>query len=201
MPDHRPKRRHQDLKWASSYLFPRSPVARRQSKAPGRFKRNTGANPYSSSLPRLARRLRRWFRRDYEKNNGLARDVFKKAARLGLTRDAGKPRRRPHRRFLGPDVAPPSDRRCDVSRTALSNTQEIGVGQLLAALNSPTTEGGAIEQSAGPYVPVPHRDRVFSSEAKAAIEAAREITPCDPEQLSVDSLRAALVAARRDHTK
>jgi hypothetical protein len=77
---------------------------------------------------------------------------------------------------------------------------EIGVDHLFAALNSPTTESRRVEQSAGPYVPAPHRDKAFSSEARAAVEAACALAPCDLERLTIDSLRAAL-AARRDHTK
>jgi hypothetical protein len=75
---------------------------------------------------------------------------------------------------------------------------EIGVDHLLAALDGQTTESKPVEQSAGLYVPIPHRDKALSSEAKAAIEAACAVVCCDPEQLTIDSLRTALVASRRD---
>lgn len=78
---------------------------------------------------------------------------------------------------------------------------EIGVDHVLAALDSPTTESKSVERSTGPYVPIPHQDKAFSSEAKAAIEAACALVPCDLEQLTVDSLRTAFVAARRHRTK
>ena len=81
------------------------------------------------------------------------------------------------------------------------NAPEIGVDHLLAALDSPTTESKPVEQSMGPFVPAPHRDKAFSSEAKAAIEAAGTAAPSDLEQLSIDSLRRALLAAKRGHTK
>jgi hypothetical protein len=77
---------------------------------------------------------------------------------------------------------------------------EIGVDHLLAALDSPTIESQPVEQSTGPYVPIPHRDKALSSEAKAAIEAACALASCDLEQLTIDSVRTALDAARRDHT-
>jgi hypothetical protein len=78
---------------------------------------------------------------------------------------------------------------------------EIGVDHLLAALDSTTIESKPVEQSTGPYVPIPHRDKAFSSEAKAAIEAACALASCDLEQLTIDSVRTALGAAPRDHTK
>jgi hypothetical protein len=81
------------------------------------------------------------------------------------------------------------------------SASEIGVDHLLAALDSPTSEDKPVQQSARPYVPIPHRDKAFSSEAKAAIEAACAVAPCDVERLTIDSLRRALAAARRDHTK
>lgn len=78
---------------------------------------------------------------------------------------------------------------------------EIGVDHLLAALATPTTESKPAEQATGPYVPIPHQDKVFSTEAKGAIEAACALVPCDLERLTIDFLRTALVAARRDRTK
>lgn len=78
---------------------------------------------------------------------------------------------------------------------------EIGVDHLLAALDSPTTESKSVEQSTGHYVPIPYQDKVFSNEAKAAIEGACALVACDLEQLTIDSLRTALVTAWRDRTK
>ena len=78
---------------------------------------------------------------------------------------------------------------------------EIDVDHLLAALASPTTESKPVEQSRGLFVPAPHRDKVLSSEAQAAIEAAGAPAPSDLDQLTIDSLRRTLLAAKRDHTK
>jgi hypothetical protein len=77
------------------------------------------------------------------------------------------------------------------------NASEIGVDHLLTALDSPTTRTEAVEQSMGPLVPTPHRDKPFSSEARTAIEAAGGRTTSGLEQLTLDSLRRALLAARR----
>ena len=44
-------------------------------------------------LAKLSASLRLWFRPDYEKDNGLARDVFKNAARADVHAMPGKPRR------------------------------------------------------------------------------------------------------------
>jgi hypothetical protein len=82
-----------------------------------------------------------------------------------------------------------------------AGAREIGVDHLLAALDNPTTERKSVEQSTGPYVPIPYQDPVFSNEAQAAIEGACALVPCDLEQLTIDWLRTALVAARRDRTK
>ena len=77
---------------------------------------------------------------------------------------------------------------------------EIGVDHLLAALDNPTTESKPVEQSTGPFVPAPHRDKALSSEAQTAIEAGG-LAPSDLEQLTIDSLRKTLLAAKRDPTK
>jgi hypothetical protein len=74
---------------------------------------------------------------------------------------------------------------------------EIGVDHLLAALDSLTTSK-PIEQATGP---APHRYKALSSEAKAAIEAAGAVTPSDLQQLTVNSLRRAFLAAKRGQTK
>jgi hypothetical protein len=68
-------------------------------------------------------------------------------------------------------------------------------------LDSSTSESKPAKQATGPYVPIPHQEKAFSNEAKAAIEAACALVPCDLEQLTIDSLRTALVAAGRDRTK
>ena len=81
------------------------------------------------------------------------------------------------------------------------NAPEISVDHLLAALDSPTTESKPIEQATGPVVPTPHRYKALSSEAKAAIEAAGAVTPSDLQQLTIDSLRTALLTTKRGHTK
>src|SRR5262245_33623439 len=73
------------------------------------------------------------------------------------------------------------------------NASEIGVDHLLTALDSPTTTTEPVEQSMGPFVPAPHRDKPLSSEAKTAIEAAGVLAPSDLEQLTIDSLRRALL--------
>ena len=44
-------------------------------------------------LAKLSASLRLWFRPDYEKDNGLARDVFKNAAKADVHSMPGKPRR------------------------------------------------------------------------------------------------------------
>jgi hypothetical protein len=79
------------------------------------------------------------------------------------------------------------------------NAPEIGVDHLLAALDTPTAERKPVEQSPGPFVPASHRDKPLSSQAKAAIEAAGALAPSDLEQLTIDSLRTALLAVKRDH--
>ena len=81
------------------------------------------------------------------------------------------------------------------------NAPEIGVDHLLAALDGPRTDSKPVEQAKGPFVPTPHRDKAFSSAAKAAIEAAGAVAPSDLEQLTIDSLRRALLAAKREHAK
>jgi hypothetical protein len=78
---------------------------------------------------------------------------------------------------------------------------EIGVDHLLAAMDSPTTANEPVEQTMGPFVPVPHRDKPLSSEAKTAIEAAGGLAPSDLEKLTIDSLRKALLGARRNQPK
>jgi hypothetical protein len=78
---------------------------------------------------------------------------------------------------------------------------EIDVDHLVAALDSSTTESKSTEQATAPSVPIPHQDKTFSNEAKAAIEAACALVPFDLEQLTVDSLRTALMAARLNRTK
>ena len=69
--------------------------------------------------------------------------------------------------------------------------KEIGIRHLLAALDSPALETNLSGPSTGPFVPVPRVDKVFSSEAQAAIAASGDL-----DQLSVDSLRAALTGRR-----
>jgi hypothetical protein len=78
---------------------------------------------------------------------------------------------------------------------------EICVDHLLAALDCPTTESKPVAQATGPFVPAPYRDKAFSSEAKAAIEAAGAVGPSDLGQLTIDSLRRALLATKRRRTK
>ena len=73
---------------------------------------------------------------------------------------------------------------------------EIGVSHLLAALDNPTPESKPAEQSAGPLAPVPHLDKPLASEVMAAIEAAVGSAPVDFEQLTLDSLRNALLRPR-----
>lgn len=76
------------------------------------------------------------------------------------------------------------------------NAAEISVDHLLAALDTPTAE--RIEQLTGPFLPVPHRDKPLSSDARAAIEAAGALAPSGLEHLTIDSLRTALLAVKRD---
>jgi len=78
---------------------------------------------------------------------------------------------------------------------------EIAVDHLLAALNSPTPEREPVEQSTRPFAPAPHRDKALSSEAQKAIAKAGGLGPADLEQLTIDSLRTALLATKRDRTK
>jgi hypothetical protein len=77
------------------------------------------------------------------------------------------------------------------------NAPEIGVDHLLAALDTPAAKTKPVEQSPGPFVPASHRDKPLSNQAKAAIEAAG--TRSDLEQLTIDSLRTALLAVKRDY--
>jgi hypothetical protein len=79
------------------------------------------------------------------------------------------------------------------------NAPEIGIDHLLASLDCPTIDSKPAEQAKGPFVPTPHRDKALSSAAKAAIEAAGAVAPSDLEQLTIDSLRRALLAAKREH--
>jgi hypothetical protein len=74
---------------------------------------------------------------------------------------------------------------------------EIGVDHVLAALDGPSIESKPVEQSTGPFVPAPHRDKALSSEAQAAIEAAGAFDSSDFEQLTTDSLRRTLLDCRR----
>jgi len=76
------------------------------------------------------------------------------------------------------------------------NAPEIGVDHLLAALDNPTAE--RIEPLTGPFLPAPHRDKLLSEDAKAAIEAAGALAPSGLEHLTIDSLRTALLAVKRD---
>src|ERR1700730_2715203 len=78
---------------------------------------------------------------------------------------------------------------------------EIGIDHLLAALDSPTIESNSVEQSTGPFVPAPHRDKALSSEAQAAIEAADAFGPSDLEHLTTDSLRRTLLAAKGERSQ
>ena len=64
---------------------------------------------------------------------------------------------------------------------------EIGINHLLAALDSAAMETNFSESPTGPFVPVPGADKVFSSEAQAAMAAAGDL-----DQVTLDSLRAAL---------
>jgi hypothetical protein len=65
--------------------------------------------------------------------------------------------------------------------------REIGIDHLLAALDSPAIETNLSGASTEPFVPVPRVDKIFSSQAQAAITAAGDL-----DQLTVDSLRAVL---------
>jgi hypothetical protein len=78
---------------------------------------------------------------------------------------------------------------------------EIGIDHLLTALDSQAAESKPVEQSTGPFVPAPHRDLALSSKVQAAIEAAGALAPWNLEQLTNDSLRRTLLAAKRDHTE
>ena len=78
------------------------------------------------------------------------------------------------------------------------NASEIGVDHLLTALDSPKTETESVELSMGPFMPSPHREKPFSSEARTAIEAACGCATSGLEQVTLDSLRRELLAARRD---
>ena|SRR5690242_7703438 len=78
------------------------------------------------------------------------------------------------------------------------NAAEIGVDHLVAARESPAAVNGPAVQAAGCYLPAPHRDKPLSSQARAAIEAARPLSASGGEHLTIDSLRAALLAVKRD---
>jgi hypothetical protein len=79
------------------------------------------------------------------------------------------------------------------------NAPEIGVDHLLAALDMPTADRKPVDQSPGSLLPSPHRDKPLSSDAKAAIEAAAALAPSGLVHLTIDSLRVALLAVKRDH--
>src|ERR1043166_1165268 len=79
------------------------------------------------------------------------------------------------------------------------NAPEIGVDHLMAALDTPTAERKPLEQSLGPLLPSPHRDKPLSSQATAALEAAGALAPSGLEHLTIDSIRIALLAVKRDH--
>jgi len=70
---------------------------------------------------------------------------------------------------------------------------EIGIPHLLAALDSPAMEANVSKSQAGPFVPVPRVDKAFSHEAQAVIAALGDLN-----QLTVDSLRAALTELRTE---
>ncbi len=78
------------------------------------------------------------------------------------------------------------------------NAAEIGVDHLLAALESPAAVNGSTLHTSEPYLPAPHRDQPLSSQARAAIKAAGALTAFGFEHLTVDSLRTALLAVKRD---
>ena len=74
----------------------------------------------------------------------------------------------------------------------------IGVDHLLAALDTPVTMTEPAEPARGPYLPAPHRDKPLSNDAQAAIEAAGALSPATLGQLTSESLRAALLAFKRE---
>ena len=78
------------------------------------------------------------------------------------------------------------------------NAAEIGVDHLLSALESPAAVDHSTLHAPGPYLPAPHRDKPLSSQARAAIKAAGALTASGFEHLTVDSLRTALLAVKRD---
>ena len=81
----------------------------------------------------------------------------------------------------------------------VENAPEIGVDHLLAALGGAITESQRVED--GVHIPAPHREKALSSEARAAIEAASSFEHSSFEQLSINSLRTALLATKlRDDT-
>jgi hypothetical protein len=60
-------------------------------------------------LAKLSAALRIWFRPDYQRDNGLARDVFKNARRVKAHSMAGNPRRLSHAaRCVGDGAAGPN---------------------------------------------------------------------------------------------
>ena len=78
------------------------------------------------------------------------------------------------------------------------NAAEIGVDHLLAALESPAAVNDTAVQASEHYLPAPHRDRPPSSQARTAVEAAGAHAASGFEHLTIDSLRAALLAVKRD---
>jgi hypothetical protein len=74
--------------------------------------------------------------------------------------------------------------------------REIRLDHLLTALDGLPYPRGEEERSSEPYMPVPHNDKPFSNEARAALDAACALARCGVQDLTTDALRAAVLAAR-----
>jgi hypothetical protein len=80
-------------KWELSSPFPKSSTVQRRLKGLRAILAQYKRESVLLVLAKLSAALRLWFRPDYEKDNGLARDVFKDAARADAHTMPGRPRR------------------------------------------------------------------------------------------------------------